>query len=577
MKIMKLGGLRKFVNRLRFAPRACLESLFQDEVLDAEDVADFSAMRAFWGEPPCSTDQGTSLERTAILVSMIPLPYCLKIEGSIGRLLQDRGWRVLVLTNSNVRSLADAYLRKIHGFDVLVLEDFLTFRNVRAIRSHIHRYFQGNSLNVATLKTMEWRGVPVGLHGLATLLSATPDGRLINSSQVRKRLFRILRSTMLLVDAAEVFLRQVRPRLMLGVEKGFVGTCELYYSAIQEGVDYVQWVGCHEPDSVMLKRFHRGNKRDHPFSISEDSWQWIRATPWNDSYRRAVHSQFVDGYKSGMWFKYKGLAEQQRFSERETLIRSLSLDPKKKTAVIYSHILNDANLFYGEDLFEGGYEQWLVETVRAAKKNDRVNWVLKLHPANRIRNLRLGYAGEYGEILALKNAFGVIPTFLKVVYPDEKVSPISFFGLTDYGITVRGTVGLELPCFGVPVLTAGTGRYSGKGFTYDSTSATEYVEKIAWLDRLPSLSEDQRRLAILYAYFVFKVRPAKYDQVFADVYGKSVQHKRYRDLTLKVKSGAELCSHPQMVRICEFLESGLQEDFLDKSLLPQENMKLRRR
>lgn len=569
MKLIAISKVRQAINRLRFAPRAYLGSLFRHDLLDAEDVADLDRLIAVWGAPTAKSLKLVDADRTAVLVSMLPLPYCQKMEGTIGRALQDRGWRVVVLTNSGVRTLAEAYHRKLHGFEVFVLEDFLEFGNASEIKSLVRQQFQGNRLDIATLKRVQWHGVPVGLHGLATLLSATPDGRINDTPDVRKRLARILRSSMLLVDAADAFLRHVRPKLMLSVEKGFVGTCEPYYAAIREGIDYVQWVGCHEPESVMLKRFHRGNLRDHPFSISEDSWRWIRTVPWRESYRDAVRSQFVAGYQSGMWFKYKGLTEEQKFSERDVLVRSLALDPQKKTAVIYSHILNDANLFYGEDLFEDGYEQWLVETVRAAQKNDQLNWVLKLHPANRNRNLRLGYVGEYGELLALKNAFGSIPSFLKVVYPDEDVSPFSFFQLSDYGITVRGTVGLELPCYGVPVLTAGSGRYAGKGFTYDSASAAEYKDKIQRLDQLVPLSELQVRLAILYAYFVFMARPAKYDKVFSDVYGPSVRHRRHRDIILKADSMEQIIHHPQVARIVDFLESRELDDFLDMSTLPE--------
>ena len=38
-------------------------------------------------------------------------------------------------------------------------------------------------------------------------------------------------------------------------------------------------------------------------------------------------------------------------------------------------------MFYGSDLFDD-QEEWFVETVRAACENDRVNWIIKLHPAN---------------------------------------------------------------------------------------------------------------------------------------------------------------------------------------------------
>src|SRR6185503_19322236 len=139
------------------------------------------------------------------------------------------------------------------------------------------------------------------------------------------------------------------------------------------------------------------------------------------------------------WFRYKSIGAATGFPERRALQEQLGLDATRKTAIIYSHILSDANLFYGVDLFAGGYEEWLVETVRAAAENPRVNWVLKIHPANVLRNRRLGYAGEYGELLALREAFGKVPDFLRVIRPEDDVSPFAFFGITDWGLTVRGT------------------------------------------------------------------------------------------------------------------------------------------
>jgi hypothetical protein len=354
----------------------------------------------------------------------------------------------------------------------------------------------------------------------------------------------------------------LRPTLALGVEKGFISTCETFYAALERGIDFVQWVSCHEPESIMFKRYGRETFREHPFSISDANWAKLRRAQWRDEYRASVMQEFERGYKSGAWFRYKGLVSGLQVSQGAELQQRLGLDRTKKTAIIYSHILNDANLFYGSDLFAGGYAEWLVETVRAASTNASVNWVLKVHPANRYRNAKLGYGGEYGEMLALKRAFGKIPEFLRIVTPEEKVSPLSFFEITDWGITVRGTVGLELPCFGVPVLTAGSGRYSGKGFTMDSVNAAEYLEKVANIQAIPRLDAEQVRLGVLYAYHVFRSRPARYGAVMRDVYEKPIEHPRNRDVRFRVASLREALAHPQISRMAEFLESR-DEDFLD--------------
>jgi hypothetical protein len=51
-----------------------------------------------------------------------------------------------------------------------------------------------------------------------------------------------------------------------------------------------------------------------------------------------------------------------------------------------------------------------------------------------------------------------------VLLPDTKISTLSLYRFADYGVTVRGTPGLEIACFGKPAFTAGTGTYAGLGF-----------------------------------------------------------------------------------------------------------------
>ncbi len=66
---------------------------------------------------------------------------------------------------------------------------------------------------------------------------------------------------------------------------------------------------------------------------------------------------------------------------------------------------------------------------------------------------------------------------------------------------------MELPCFGKPTLTAGTGRYSGLGFTDDSTSAAEYLSRLAALHRRAPLDAAETKLARQHAYAAFLLRP----------------------------------------------------------------------
>ena len=500
-----------------------------------------------------------------LVASFLPLPYCLKIEGVIARAMQNRGYNIVILTNQACRPWVEAYHKKAGGFKILILEEYLSFKGLKGLRSRLKLLLSAPTELIKRVKAYHYRGANLGQHALATVSAQASDGRIRVDAGLSRRLYKTLRRSILLTDAAIQFVEEVKPSKVFSVEKGFVGTCEIFYAALVAGVDYVQWCGCHEPNSIMLKRYNLSNLREHPFSISQNGWEKILEMPsLSDDLRQQVISQFEKGYLQGDWFKYKNLVSDLRQQERVDLVKQLKLSPEKKTAVIYSHILNDANLFYGADLFEGGYEEWLVETVKAAQTNSKVNWVLKLHPANVSRNAKSGYTGEFGELVALKQAFGVIPDFLIIVYPDDKTSPFSFFKITDYGITVRGTVGMELPCFGIPTLTAGTGRYSNKGFTVDSSSADEYLNRIKAIQLIRPMSAQEIEVGQRHAYFSFKARPAKYDGIFTDVYKFPVSHARYRDIEPFVKSVDLALNHPQMGKIVDFLCSNA-DDYLDLS------------
>jgi hypothetical protein len=193
--------------------------------------------------------------------------------------------------------------------------------------------------------------------------------------------------------------------------------------------------------------------------------------------------------------------------------------------------------------------------------------LLKLHPANIYRRANAGYSGEYGEILAIKEALGALPSNIRVIYPDDDINPLSLFQCLDYGLTVRGTVGAEIPCFGKPVLTAGTGRYSGLGFTEDSKTAEEYLKKVRNILEIPPLSEDRTRLALKHAYLFFHVRPAKYNNFAEDIYAYSQGHPFNRDISFKERHFSDLDENSQVRAIMDWITESKDEDFLTPGIL----------
>lgn len=357
------------------------------------------------------------------------------------------------------------------------------------------------------LLTFEHEGVRVGRFAASTALRWLRVGALnLESRDARARLVPFIASAMTYASAAQALVRRVKPELALFPDRGYTPAGELFDICLGDGVDVVTWNAAHKNNALMVKRYTRENRDDHPASLSPASWERVQHMGWAEAHRQRLRQELHGCYASGEWYSEVGTQFNTRIMDPGEIRRRLGLDPRRKTAVIFPHILWDGTFFYGRDLF-GSYEAWFIETVRAACANSRVNWVIKVHPGNMVKGVRDGVHGEPSEVRVIRQCIGPLPEHVRFIPAESDISTFSLYGLTDYCVTVRGTVGIEAASLGIPVLTAGTGRYDERGFTIDSHSRDEYLERIARIHEIPPLSPHQRELAERFAYAVFVLRP----------------------------------------------------------------------
>jgi hypothetical protein len=334
--------------------------------------------------------------------------------------------------------------------------------------------------------------------------------------------------------ASERLLDAVAPDLVLFNERNYADQGPVSDVALARGLNVVQFVSGFDDDTLVFKRFTEQTKGIHPRSLSEESWRIVRAIEWTPERQAELDAEFARRYDKDATFLARWNQGWTRTHDRGELVTKLGLDPSKRTAVVFSHVLWDANMFYGRDLF-ADQEEWFVETVRAAAANPRVNWIVKLHPANvwKLRRERLD--GELDEERAIAREVGSLPGHVAVLRPESEISTRSVFAATDYGITIRGSVGFELPCLGVPVLTAGTGFYSGHGFTVDSATAVEYLERLRHIDEIGPLTPEQMQLARCHAYALFRLRPLRFSSFVATIRPlEEMGHPLDHDIELRI-------------------------------------------
>jgi hypothetical protein len=454
----------------------------------------------FLSKVPASTSSG----QRALFVSLTHHPVYALIEGMLLLALRIRGVQPVVLTYRAARW-------PIRTFRVFGICDFLFFdEDLKAVAtSDDDRLFDKLFSGKPTFKQLLDFAVEdseTGAHALSTVVrKLRTGGGELGDERTRKIIRSAFLESLRASRAAKKLFARERFDHVLFHEKGYSPFGEIFDQSLKQGFDSAQYYFGQLPNSIVLKRYTVANRREHPFSLSKKTWDAIRKAPWSAAEENAFRVDLRRSYEEGTWFGRKFLLKDKKLKTPEEVKAQLHLDPAKKTAVIYSHILWDATFFYGKNLFDD-YEQWLVETVKVACKNIAVNWIIKLHPDYVWKMKDMPPGTDPRDVTALRDFVGPLPSHVQIVMPDIDITTYSFFAATDYCITVRGTIGTEAPCFGIPVFTAGTGRYSDLGFTHDSATREEYLDKIERIQEFPRLTPEQTSLALRHAHTLFERR-----------------------------------------------------------------------
>jgi hypothetical protein len=375
---------------------------------------------------------------------------------------------------------------------------------------------------------------------------------------IREKLARFLAQGMARAAIAQRLVSDVKPDLALFMGNRYTGQGELMDVCLERGVDVLTWFEAHRSSALMMKRYRLDNRDLHHGSISDATWDWLQDMPWTAAHRDELTREFRDNYAAGDWYSRGATARNKSILPAAALRSRLQLDPAKKTAVIFPHVVWDATLFWGTDLF-ANYEDWLVETVRAATLNDRVNWIIKIHPVHEQKKALKGYHEQPAELTAIANRVGPLPDHVEVIPADTDINTYSLFAIMDYCLTVRGTIGIEAASFGLRVLTAGTGRYDHRGFTTASETREEYLARLASIDALPPLTAAERELAERFAYGAFLLRPLPLTTISLEFEQAA---KALACITLHARNSADLRAAADLNALAAWAADGRREDFL---------------
>jgi hypothetical protein len=502
--------------------------------------------------------------RRLLVISLSDMVYQLKLEGMLAAALKLKGWRPIVLTNAPANTRAQRYHRAFGIDEFVYLADFATTAAERAMAAAEAARLTAGQLTFQAVKQWSFANSWIGPQILSTVSRTHHEGAPDPAHpETRAEITMMLPELLARALVAQRVLDRVRPDLGLVNEANYALNGPFVDQMTAGGLGVIQFFQPWRDDALSFRRLTKATRRVHPSAIAPERFAVLAQQPWTAAADRAVDQIFADRY-SGKWFLQTRNQPGTRRTDRIAIQTKLGLDPAKKTAIVFSHVLWDANLFFGEDLFQD-YGEWFVETLRAAAANPHLNWVIKLHPANLWKRAREGVTGEYSEARLIHEQLGAVPAHVKLLAPDTDIDTLSLFEFADYGVTVRGTSGMELPCFGKPLLTAGTGRYSGLGFTVDSESAAEYLGRLAALHEMPPMTARQTELARCHAYAAFVLRPWRMLSFKSEFnYLKQGVHPLDHNLRSMARSLAEAEANGDLARFAAWAASG-EVDYLEDS------------
>ncbi len=455
---------------------------------------------------PLRSSRSPPHERTALFCELMTTAATAKVEALMAGLLRLNGYRSTVLLEHPNRAIEKIFSSTVPNVEFVYLASAISDEQAACAEREAESIL-AHAPSLQALVGLERDGFRIGRNVQSFVLRQFRVGRLDDFDPRHREATRNLLARSLAVKGfIERMLDERPPDIAIFVERGYTPAGEVFDGCLLRGIDVVQWCGAPQSDCLIYRRYDLGSRGEHPLALSDATWHRLLDMRWTAEQDRNVIEHITSNYQSGAWYNRQQLQDGKTVLSPTDVIRSLGLDPAKKTAVIFCHILYDATFFYGESLFED-YEQWLIETVRAAIDNRQLNWVVKVHPVNVWRSRMDGAELVQLEASILQKHFGSLPDHVKLMPADTAINTFSLFEVADFGLTVRGTIGMELPCFGIPVVTAGTGRYSRRGFTIDPGTREEYLMLLARLQDMQRLDADTIRQARLHYFGALKLRP----------------------------------------------------------------------
>jgi hypothetical protein len=344
--------------------------------------------------------------------------------------------------------------------------------------------------DMAALTELTYRDVPVGRLGIASARLWVKKSRLETDEDWQAAL-RFTTEAAAEVDVGHRLIDELAPDLVVTnhATYSFFGG-PMFHVALTRGLPTYTWQ-CRGPRQLTFRRFDDGaDPLEHVTGITAAQWQACRDAP--DAERRAAEADaWLQARAAGQHAVIPGAPRIGLKHQTDDAMDDV-IDPSRPNVAVFTHLPWDAAGSFYQDLFPSLADH-LEFTIRAARANQAVNWIFRLHPAEAHRG-----SAEDTEALLRAQLDGTEDN-IRLVPSARPLSSYRLLGHLRAAVGIRGTLAIEAPCFGVRFVAAGTGQTTVAGVTRTCTTVEDYARALATIQDIEPPGEDERREALLLA------------------------------------------------------------------------------
>lgn len=343
-------------------------------------------------------------------------------------------------------------------------------------------------LDRAELLRLRYKGVDLGQIVYASLARFSLRVHPLDDPQTDAMIRAFSKACVLLADAAEALLEELRPSAVLTSHGIYASWGVIAQMCKAKGIPLTVYALGYRRDTLLTAQ---GGTYFEQMPLEPVSrWDGLAL----DEGRRTR----LDSYLQNRWGSEDAVTLYRNVSASDDALRAIGLDPNKPTVGVFPNVPWDAQVYQRSVAFADVFE-WILETVAFFAQRPQWQLVVRTHP---MESWHGGGARQTtpGEIA---QRFPRLPANIRVVDAD---SPVSSYALAPYlrAAAVHGSqLGLELACQGIPVIVSGGALYRGKGFTLDASTRERYWEILRQLEQLGRLPTEQVERARKYAYHLY--------------------------------------------------------------------------